>query len=300
MPWFRIKEKDEEQWCRFLLDREVMAAGLTQRIHVNGKCIIPHRRQACVYGLSRSRSSELEGILALFTDGFTYVLIDGHLPLTPRQIADGLPSQLLWKRNGIRTLMGNRLGVSVIELYMGRPPTHREDYTMMYKEPQNPNLPGLKVPIPGRPRILSPHVSIYRTTPEDHLTLLPLQMQYEQEEVALPGHPINPQVTRRFFYRSLKTQLAFHLCVDGRAVSKASSNARGIGVVQVGGVFTLPAYRGHGYAEIVMETLIREIHSRGKTVSLFVKNRNHPAQGLYKKLAFTAQEEVSIVYYTGS
>jgi uncharacterized protein len=72
----------------------------------------------------------------------------------------------------------------------------------------------------------------------------------------------------------------------GVIVAKAGTNARGFGVDQIGGVYTLPARRGRGLGYALMVALLAEIGAEGRMPALFVKPGNAPARALYRGLGF--------------
>jgi len=187
----------------------------------------------------------------------------------------------------IRTLMGARPIVEQLLGILPKPFDHRVDYSMLY-HPLDTKV--LLEPIEG---LICRSSSIY-----DEERLLPLQLRYEKEEVVLPGHPINPEGTRRFLLHSLSHQIAVHGEYKGRMVTKAMTNARGKLVDQIGGVYTEPEYRGQGMARTIMLELLSRIETEGKAASLFVKLSNSPALRLYANLGFLPVGGFSIVYFS--
>jgi len=127
---------------------------------------------------------------------------------------------------------------------------------------------------------------VRRARPEDLGALYPLQEAYEREEVLTPIHEFNAAASRAALARSLELQLVYVAVEDGRIVAKAGTNARGFGVDQIGGVYTIPERRGRGLATALMAALLGEIRRAGRCVALFVKPGNAAALALYRALAF--------------
>jgi len=73
---------------------------------------------------------------------------------------------------------------------------------------------------------------------------------------------------------------------DGQAVSKADLEARIAQVASLGGVFTLPACRGSGYAASACSSLCADVLASGAGVTLNTDARNLPALALYRSLGF--------------
>lgn len=155
-----------------------------------------------------------------------------------------------------------------------------------------------QAPIPKMPPdTFNGDFKLFRSGSEDLRKIFPLQLEYEKEEVQLPGRSIDPVLTRMHLERNLRDQIAVHGEYRGKVVTKAMTNARGTWVDQVGGVYTLPQYRGSGFAKLAMIHLIGIISGNGKAVSLFVKNNNEAALALYRGLGFRELGPFSIAYF---
>jgi ribosomal protein S18 acetylase RimI-like enzyme len=136
------------------------------------------------------------------------------------------------------------------------------------------------------PAPVYPGLSVRRAALADLDALLYLQEAYEREEVLTPIHEFNRAACRASLVRALERQIVFAAEEDGILVGKAGTNARGFGVDQVGGVYTLPERRGRGVARVLMAALLAEFESSGKKPALFVKPTNAPARALYRNLGF--------------
>jgi len=76
------------------------------------------------------------------------------------------------------------------------------------------------------------------------------------------------------------------LVVDGRIASKCEYSAVTPDAVQLMGVWTAPAFRRRGLSRQLLQEVCGHISRRGKTVTLFVNDFNHPAIALYESLGF--------------
>ena len=139
---------------------------------------------------------------------------------------------------------------------------------------------------PGTRTRPSPDLELRLATLDDLDALVPLQTAYEFEEVLTPIHSFNRAACRASLARALERHLVFVAEEGGVIVGKAATNARGISVDQVGGVYTLPQRRGRGVARALMEELLRAIEGSGRRAVLFVKPENAPARALYRGLGF--------------
>ena len=122
--------------------------------------------------------------------------------------------------------------------------------------------------------------------------LVPLQMGYEIDEVLMDKEDFDEAVSRLTMRKFLREQIIYALFVTTkenevpRAVAKAGTNARGQNWYQLGGVYTVPQYRGKGCAAFLAQFLALKNAEMGKRTALFVKDVNIPAQKAYKKAGF--------------
>ena len=62
-------------------------------------------------------------------------------------------------------------------------------------------------------------------------------------------------------------------------------------------MFVEPEYRGMGIGRGVMDALMADIASRGRSASLFVKKSNAVARSLYLSMGFSAARDYRISYF---
>ena len=133
---------------------------------------------------------------------------------------------------------------------------------------------------------LNAALSIERATENDLTELFPLQLDYENTEVAYEGRPINPAVCKLSLRARLTTEYIYKVSADGHIVAKAGTNAQGFHWFQIGGVYTLPAYRNKGLAAAAIAHLINTHSAEAHGFALFVKTANTAALRVYEKLGF--------------
>ena len=131
----------------------------------------------------------------------------------------------------------------------------------------------------------------------DAALLFPLQRAYELEEVVIDPALFSDATCLKLLRQGLRNELVFHASRDGRPLAKAGTNARGYGVDQIGGVFTVASERGKGLARIVMAALLEAIFAEKPAACLFVKKANTPAIALYERLGFATVGGYVISYY---
>ena len=141
-------------------------------------------------------------------------------------------------------------------------------------------------------------IKIVRGGAEDTNSLLELQVEYEKEEVCQGMSELPKSISLMNLEHILKNEIIYFARVGNLCVSKANTNARGINYAQLGGIYTLPEYRGRGIASAVVNRLIEHINKdEGKNVSLFVKNHNKIAIEMYKRLGLKEIGEFAISYF---
>ena len=146
--------------------------------------------------------------------------------------------------------------------------------------------------------ILMRNVEILRADIKDANELLDLQVRYEKEEVCQGKNEFPRAISLMNLEHILKNEITYFARLGNLCVSKTNTNAQGINYVQIGGVYTLPEYRGRGIASCVINALIDHINKKeGKNVSLFVKTCNTKAIKMYKRLGFKERGSFAISYF---
>ena len=136
------------------------------------------------------------------------------------------------------------------------------------------------------------------SSPEnDTELLLGLQKMYMAKEVAPAGKQINDLEAAAQLKTILKDQLCFALWSDGEIVAKANTNAIGFNYVQLGGVYTHPLYRKNYYAWHLVYTICTRVLKTNRKISLFVKEKNNPANQLYERIGFVKTGTYIIAYF---
>lgn len=138
---------------------------------------------------------------------------------------------------------------------------------------------------------------IIRCTKNDLENLIPIQKMYMNEEVVPIGKNLTDAEAAITLKQILKNQLCLALTSDNEIVAKANTNAIGFNWIQIGGVFTNPLYRRNGYAWQLVSAICRKVFSSGKSVSLYVKEKNSAANALYSKMGFKKNGQYLIAYF---
>ncbi|ULQ59196.1 GNAT family N-acetyltransferase [Brucepastera parasyntrophica] len=113
----------------------------------------------------------------------------------------------------------------------------------------------------------------------------------------LPGTSLNRDACLKNLSEALKVQHIYLLYSGGCPLAKAGTNALGLFWDQLGGVYTLPQYRGQGLATALVSHLVRKRLVLGRKVVLFVKVLNPAAKKVYEKIGFKTDAGFRISYF---
>lgn len=189
----------------------------------------------------------------------------------------------------VYSIVGVERDVLALQAMLGLTPRNGVEYYLMEQDLPLPSMPDPRLPA---------RLSLRNATPADAGAIFEIQRGYEIEEVLLDSSTFDPGVSMKHLKLVLATQRVIIAEIDGVAVAKAGTNARGIGYEQIGGVYTAPEYRSRGVAARLMQRLVEEIGQAGKRSALFVKRTNAPALRLYEKLGFATRDSFRITYYS--
>ena len=190
-------------------------------------------------------------------------------------------------------ILGEKEGCELIASAVKKKRRQTRHYTLMHYAGIVENLlPPEKLSLPEKLELVK-----CGTSQLDALT--PLQQGYELDEVLIDKADFDETTCRLTMRKFLREQIIYALFTEQRAkaVAKAGTNARGLNWYQLGGVYTVPQYRGKGCAAFLAQTLALKNAEIGKKTALFVKDVNIPAQKAYAKAGFVPDNPFEIIYY---
>jgi ribosomal protein S18 acetylase RimI-like enzyme len=120
----------------------------------------------------------------------------------------------------------------------------------------------------------------------DVALLLPLQIQYEIEEVGAIRTQIDRKKVLKVMERKIQRGEISAIFDAETPVAIAGVNARFENSCQIGSVYVLPRYRGRGYGYSVVSYHTARLFKRYERIVLFVHEKNKAALHIYGNLGF--------------
>lgn len=157
-------------------------------------------------------------------------------------------------------VIGNRIHTLLLEKLIRMTTAVKCDESIDYYLMRRSTTDTAAVPFDMNVR-LSTHraVTVKKAGVQDTAELFPLQLGYEMTEIAYKGSKINPAVCRLSLQKRLKSGFVYKAVLNGCIVAKAECNAQGFHWMQIGGVYTAPAYRNRGISAAVIAYLIADL-----------------------------------------
>lgn len=116
--------------------------------------------------------------------------------------------------------------------------------------------------------------------------LVPACAAMHREEVGIDPLERDAAGYRERIRELIEKKRAVIRVADGRIVSKCEYSAVTTEAVQLMGVWTSPDLRRNGFSRQTLQEVCGHLARKGKTVTLFVNDFNHPAVALYESLGF--------------
>jgi predicted GNAT family acetyltransferase len=144
-------------------------------------------------------------------------------------------------------------------------------------------------------------VRVRTSTPDEAREVLaPWGVEYEIEVMNAERGPELEQRVRERLVAAATDGLVWLLEVGGRMVSMSAINGVAHGIVQVGGVYTPPRWRGRGYARAVVAGLLLNARAVGASRSiLFTGATDLAAQRAYRALGYVEVGDYGVLIFDG-
>ena len=134
------------------------------------------------------------------------------------------------------------------------------------------------------------------TRPEMASLLLPLQIQYEVEELGIKRSEISRLNVRAVLKKRLERKEITALFHGNKPIAMAGVNARFEDTCQIGLVYVVPGWRGKGVGLLIISSHVERLFKRYGKIVLFVDKKNEKAFRLYKNTGFHTAGELEQVH----
>ncbi len=269
--WRRLAADDLPALRAFLLRHEDYAAGFTARILQGGELRLPGIASGGLFGLAGAEG--LRGAVLRTQSGTVFPIFESAP--APDQAER---FSRFFRGGNLTCILGAARHVQAFEDILDLAPRVRVAYRSLYRPRDEEKALDLRPPVPG--------ARARRAGPEDLERIFPLHAAYEREEVMTEIHVFDPAASRVSLRHFLETETVVVAEAEGRAAATVRTNARGFRTWQIGGVYVLPDFRGRGWGRYVVGSMLEAALEAGKSVGLFVKEKNDAARGLYLSLGF--------------
>ncbi|HWP68974.1 MAG TPA: GNAT family N-acetyltransferase [Rectinemataceae bacterium] len=216
-----------------------------------------------------------EGSAEITVDGAVFVDSNAAswclLPREGGEIADLARRFVASSR--LASLSGPGEDVTRLCALFGRPPLAERHYDLMKAK--------AGIPTPSK----SAGVEIRRASMRDIAALCSLHGAYEEEELPKALRFRLPSLPERMV-GLLRRQVVVLAFMDGRAVGKANTNARGLRTDQLGGIYVRPEARNKGVGTLMVSGLSAILRDESRGICLYVRPDNRSAKRMYAKLGF--------------
>ncbi len=286
-----LDESSLYETVKFITRDEQENITLSSIFHKDGKCAIPAAAVYKVFLFKDSDNGSLKGVTSLSNTGNILHCLKFTAEKEEKQFQKLISGEIPHER--IFCVMGEKKGTELIASSIKRKRQETRNYTLMHYE--------------GNSKILLPPegLTLVKCGVQHLDSLIPLQKGYEFDEVLLSPDDFEEAASRLTLRKALREQIIYSLFAKTSSgsfektapVAKAGTNAMGLNWFQLGGIYTVPRYRGLGCASFLAQTLAKKITEAGKKTALFVKDANIAAQKAYAKAGFVKDKPFEIIYY---
>jgi uncharacterized protein len=288
MKWEIAEKKSFKDIQSFIMERESGCVSLAARFKALMEPLDAKEERAAILIGRESDGLPIRSVVLVSQHGLV-------LPVFDETCSLDIPGDIIVLREMfsrfvilLHSVMGTERSVSFIRQVFKFQPTDTIPYHLL----------ELRKNEFARPRSpIENDLHIRQATVRDAEKLLPLQREYELEEVFVDPSRFNERFCLANLKKTLKKEIVYMAVLDGKIVAKAGTNARGFSYDQIGGVYTVKEERRKGAGQILIAALLDNIFERKMKAALFVKKSNIGALTLYKKLGFSLKDNFLIAYY---
>lgn len=270
-----LNASDQSQLHDFLLAHRDVSLFLLNNLEHSGVVAGDEPYQGQYWGAFDN--DRLVGVVAHYWQGML-------LPSAPRGLEQIAPLVVEQADRPVQGIIGDRAQVDWLGDFF-----QVERWRMDNPEPlYSLELDQLQIP----EALLSGELNIRLATPADEDLLVEWRIVYAGETMAEPDNAETRRRARALMQQEIPSGNLFVLCHGDQPVAMSGFNAQAAQTVQIGGVFTPAAQRGHGYGRAVVAGSLLLAREQGVQRSvLFTGHDNFAAQRAYESLGYQRSGE---------
>lgn len=282
MPWIVADKKDLNNILSYLLaDEPISIQSLSNFIDKNGKYYYPGLTKAIP--IIKKENNSVAGIILITSKGLIYPHFsdDTIVNINEKRELIKIMATISVIIHGV---IGLKEHVEFLDSVIFRRLRGKINYLFMHREGKTYYK-------------LNESFHFKNANIKDLNKLVPLEIEYQKEEVILNPIDLNKKATiENLKYKIVNKNVYFHE-INKFPLTKAGTTYRSSNYVLIGGVFTWKEKRNNGLSTELLKHLINNQLQRGYKAALFVKSENMAAIHIYKKLGFINPRPYQINYY---
>ncbi|MBN2617780.1 MAG: GNAT family N-acetyltransferase [Spirochaetales bacterium] len=233
--------------------------------------------------LIKKNNGEVNGVIVISNKGLIYPVLEEETRLSTNEKKELI--KLLTQINvRIHGVIGLKEDVDFIDQVLFKSIRGSLNYIILKHNKEIPIKDIIKI-------------KVVKANPKDIEKLLPLELEYQKEEVILNISDLNRRAVKENFRNKLKVDDIYYISGKNIPLSKGGTSYKSHNYALIGGVFTWKPERNKGYSTQLLQYMITDLLHRGYISVLFVKKDNKPALHLYEKLNFITPLDYKINYY---
>lgn len=281
MAWSLSKADDLNEIIPFLLKDEWLHIQALSLFHNTVQYFYPKKHN--VLSLVKKVNGVIESMIIINKKGLIYPIFNND-PFETIEEKDELTKILVSINVRIHGVIGLESHVDILDEILFKSIRGVNNYLILHRSDE-------------KIFTLQKELVIKKAQNKDLNRLIPLEYEYQKEEVLLNPLDLNTRVVKENFKNKLKSDDIYFIEGKNIPISKAGTTFKSPNYTLIGGVFTWKEERNNGYGTELLKYLLNDQLSKGLKSALFVKSDNQSAIHLYGKLGFTDSKPYKINYY---
>lgn len=280
MPWKIATNEDIDLIIEYLKKDEWLSVQILSLFIENNKITFP--KETKIINLIKTNGIKLEGIISISSNGLIYPRIEKNLKTqSDKNELIKLLATIKFMTHGV---VGLKEDVEFLDSVIFKPIRHINRYILMHRE---------SVDYFDK----TSSIDVLKASVKHHHSLLPLELEYQREEVIISEVDFNKKALSFNFKKKLQNNDIYFISNGKMPICKGGTTYKSLNYTLLGGIFTWANLRNRGLSTRLLKFLINDQLNIGFKCALFVREENHTAIHLYNKLGFIDNRKYQINYY---